>query len=152
MSVFESFWKLLTKYVLSPKAESAHVEELVRRAKSKLPPPVIWLLGKTQAGKTSIIRALTGSTQAEIGNGFRPCTRTARLYSFPSEDDCLLRFLDTRGLGESNYDPADDIVYCQEQAHILMVVARAMDHAQNRVHDALSMIRRAKPNWPVIVA
>ncbi len=150
--MFESFWRLLTKYVLSPRAESAEVEERVRRAKAKLPPPVIWLLGKTQAGKTSIIRAITGSTEAEIGNGFRPCTRTARLYSFPSEGDCLLRFLDTRGLGESNYDPADDIAYCQGQAHILMVVARAMDHAQNRVHEALSTIRRAKPKWPVIVA
>jgi hypothetical protein len=48
--VFESFWKLLTKYVLAPQAEPAEFEERVRPAKSKLPPPVIWLLGKTQAG------------------------------------------------------------------------------------------------------
>ena len=32
--------------------------------------PVIWLLGKTQAGKTAIIAALTGDSRAEIGRGY----------------------------------------------------------------------------------
>src|SRR5690606_34222822 len=33
--------------------------------------PVVWLLGKVQSGKTSIIRAVTGASDAEIGDGFR---------------------------------------------------------------------------------
>ena len=31
--------------------------------------PVVWLLGKVQSGKTSIIRELTQAGDAEIGNG-----------------------------------------------------------------------------------
>src|SRR5262249_36492437 len=59
--------------------------------------PVVWLLGKVGSGKTSIIRAITHSTDAEIGDGFRPCTQASRVYDFPG-DAPVLRFLDTRGL------------------------------------------------------
>src|SRR5262249_50211188 len=64
------------------------------------PVPVLWLFGKTQSGKTSVIKYLTGAAEAEIGEGFRPCTRTSRLYQFPAPDAPLIAFLDTRGLDE----------------------------------------------------
>jgi uncharacterized protein (DUF697 family) len=150
-SMFKSFWNLLSQHVLSPQVNSADVEERLRRARSALPKPVIWLLGKTQSGKTSIIRAMTGSTQPEIGNGFRPCTRTAQLYAFPNDAECLVRFLDTRGLGEASYDPAEDLAFCQDQSHLLMVVVRAMDHALAAAQDAVRVIHKAKPEWSVIV-
>jgi uncharacterized protein (DUF697 family) len=149
---FRSFWKSLSDRVLSPRVDTAELEERLERARAAAPKPVVWLLGKTQSGKTSIIRAMTGASDAEIGNGFRPCTRTARMYSFPSDEECLVRFLDTRGLGEANYDPADDIAYCQTQAHLLMVTVRAMDHAYAAVLDAVQAVRKAKPDWSVIVA
>jgi hypothetical protein len=79
--------------------------------------PVIWLLGKTGAGKTAIVAALTGDTRAEVGLGFEPCTRSAAFYDVPPEAP-LLRFLDTRGLGEAGYDPASDISWCEEQSHL----------------------------------
>src|SRR5215469_7107901 len=148
---FGSFWKVLSQRVLSPRVDSAEVEDQLRRARETLPTPVIWLLGKTQSGKSSLIRALTGSTDAEIGNGFRPCTRTARMYSFPSDEECLVRFLDTRGLGEANYDPREDIAYCQNQSHLLMVTLRAIDHAYQAVVDAVTTVRQVKPDWSVIV-
>ncbi len=66
--------------------------------------PVVWLVGKVQSGKSSIIRSLTQSTEAEIGQGFRACTRTARVFDFPGQAP-IIRFLDTRGLGEVAYDP-----------------------------------------------
>jgi len=93
-----------------------------------------------------------GSTLPEIGNGFRPCTRTARLYDFPNEAECLLRFLDTRGLGEAEYDPAEDIQFCEDQAHLLIVVIKAADQAPQPLLAPLTAIRKAHPNWPVIVA
>ncbi len=145
------FWSLITEHVISPRVDSAEVEERLRRARASLPRPVVWLLGKTQSGKSSIVRAITGSTLTEIGNGFRPCTRTARLYAFPDESDCLIRFLDTRGLGEANYDPAEDIAYCQGQSHLLLVVVRAMDQALAAVTDAARAVRKAMPDMPVIV-
>lgn len=149
--MFTSFWHRFSENVLSPHVPTAEVEERLRRARSTLPKPVVWLLGKAQAGKTSIIRALTGNTKTEIGNGFRACTRTAQIYDFPSETECLVRFLDTRGLGEASYDPSEDLAYCQDQSHLLMVVVRSMDHALHETLEAVRAVRRAQPQWSVIV-
>lgn len=113
--------------------------------------PVVWLLGKVQSGKSSIVQRLTGASAAEIGEGFRPMTRTASVFDFPAEAP-LLRFLDTRGLGESGYDPTDDLRACEDKAHLLIVVLRAGDPAQAPVIDALHSIRERHPDWPLIVA
>ena len=34
--------------------------------------PTLWLLGKTGAGKSSFIQAVTGDSSVEVGNGFAP--------------------------------------------------------------------------------
>ena len=86
---------------------------------------VVWLLGKTGAGKTAIVAALTGDPRAEVGLGFEPCTATSSFYDVPPEAP-LLRFLDTRGLGEASYDPSSDISWCEEQSHLLLVVMQAI--------------------------
>lgn len=145
-------WKTLRDGIWSPRVDEQEIEECLRRVRRELPTPVFWLLGKTQSGKTSIVRALTGSERAEIGGGFRPCTRTANAYAFPSEDDCLLRFLDTRGLGEAAYDPAEDLKAFGDQSHLLIVVMKALDHAQHCVLEPLRTILKAHPRWPLIVA
>jgi uncharacterized protein (DUF697 family) len=113
--------------------------------------PVVWLLGKVQSGKTSIISAITESDNAEIGDGFRPCTRTARLYAFPA-DMPVLRFLDTRGLGEANYDPGEDLAFAERAAHLIFATMRAMDTDQSALFDALHRVRSRHPDWPVVVA
>lgn len=123
----------------------------MREARVRQPLPVLWLIGKAQSGKTSIIRALTGSETAEIGNGFQPCTRTARFYDFPAEAP-IARFLDTRGLGEVAYDPAEDIRYCEAQAHLIVGVMKAADIQQHAVFDVLRNVRRRHPEWPVLIA
>jgi uncharacterized protein (DUF697 family) len=112
---------------------------------------VVWLLGKTGAGKTAIIATLTGDARAEIGLGFEPCTRTAAFYDVPPEAP-LLRFLDTRGLGEAGYDPASDISWCEEQSHLVLVVMQVSDPVQHVVLHALQQTRRQHPEWPVVVA
>jgi len=145
--MLDSLWQ----GVRAPGVSQEQVEACLRRARRSLPEPVFWLLGKAQSGKTSIIRAMTGSTRAEIGDGFRACTRTARLYAFPSDVQPFLRFLDTRGLGEIDYDPSEDLRAFQKQTHCLMVVMRAMDHAQGCVLRPLEAILDARPNWPLIV-
>ncbi len=113
--------------------------------------PVVWLLGKVGSGKSSIIRAITRSTDAEVGDGFRPCTRTSRIYEFPPEAP-VIRFLDTRGLGETGYDPADDIAFSASSAHLVLVTMRAMDAQQEAVVDVLRRARRQHPDWPIVVA
>ena len=151
MERLRDIWSRLRDNVLVPKLSPDELDRHLKRARAHLPVPVFWLLGKAQSGKTSIIRALTGSSRAEIGDGFRACTRTSQLYAFPGEEDCLVRFLDTRGLGEAGYDPTEDMRYSAEQAHLLMIVVRAMDHAQASVIEAANAAKRLNPQWPVLV-
>src|SRR4051812_29588837 len=82
----------------------AQVHEAMNRLKEKTPIPVFWLFGKTQSGKTSLVKFLTGADRAEIGRGFQPCTRFSSRFAFPNEETPLLTFLDTRGLDEPGYD------------------------------------------------
>jgi len=144
-------WRGLRERLLHPHVEDAALEAALRQARERQPLPVVWLLGKAQAGKTSIIRALTGSPNAAIGNGFRPCTRTARFYDFPAEAP-VVRFLDTRGLGEVAYDPTEDIRYCESQAHLVLGVMKATDLAQESVFAVLRAVRGRHPRWPVVIA
>jgi uncharacterized protein (DUF697 family) len=113
--------------------------------------PVVWLLGKVQSGKTSIIRELTQADSAEIGSGFRACTKTARVFDFPVEAP-IIRFLDTRGLGEVAYDPKEDIGFCEGRSHLILAVVKALDLEQQAVLDVLRAAKRGHPEWPVVVA
>src|SRR5262249_38484523 len=117
------------KHLLSRSDRQAAIQERLKSLESRIPIPVFWLLGKTQSGKTSIIRFLTGAEDAELGAGFNPTTRFSRIYQFPAEQATLLSFLDTRGLGEPQYDPGEDIRRFDELAHIVIVTLRIMDHA-----------------------
>lgn len=145
-------WKKIYSTVFTPRLDDEELGKRLEAIKSSMPTPVFWLLGKTQSGKTSIIKALTGDSRAQIGNGMQACTRTSFIYNFPDSQDCIMRFLDTRGLGEVDYDPDCDIEAFREQAHLLIVVIKAMDHAQQAVMEAVRSIHKAKPDWPVIVA
>ena len=96
--------------------------------------PVLWLLGKTGAGKTSIIRALTGA--GVVGDGFRPQTRGIETHDFPAEAP-VVRFLDTRGLGEAGYDATADLGVARAAAQAVILVVRLDDLALGPVLAAL---------------
>jgi len=140
----------LREWLLSPNVDEQALARALNSATERQPPPVLWLLGKAQSGKTSVIRALTGSSRAEIGNGFQPCTRTASFYDFPSEAP-VVRFLDTRGLGEVAYDASEDLAYCEAQSNLLVAVMKVTDLHQESVVDALRAVRRRHPDWPILV-
>lgn len=124
---------------LNPSA-SPDLEPAFRHSEEHL--PTLWLIGKTGAGKSTLIRALTGLDEIEVGRGFRPCTQTATQYDFPQETP-VLRFLDTRGLSEAAYDPSDDIRACERHSHALVIVARADDPEQSELLEALKCIKRS---------
>ncbi|HMF17212.1 MAG TPA: DUF697 domain-containing protein [Gemmataceae bacterium] len=124
------------------------LEEVRRRA----PMPVFWLFGKTQSGKTSIIKFLTGADDAEIGHGFKPCTRFSREYHFPISEAPLLTFLDTRGLEEPGYDPHEDLERFDNLAHVVVITVKVLDHALANVLEHVRAIRKSKPVRPVVLA
>jgi uncharacterized protein (DUF697 family) len=130
---------------------NAQLQARLEQIRKRAPAPVFWLFGKTQSGKTSIVKYLTGVPDAEIGHGFRPCTRFSREYDFPSAETPLLRFLDTRGMDEPGYDSAEDLAHFNDQAHVLLVTVKALDHAQERVLENLRRIRAAQPTRPVLL-
>jgi uncharacterized protein (DUF697 family)/predicted GTPase len=134
------------------KADDPRFQARLDDARRRAPAPVFWLFGRTQSGKTSIIKYLTGADDAEVGSGFRPCTRFSRQYPFPNAEAPLLTFLDTRGLDEPGYDPAVDLDTFNEQAHVIVVTIKVTDHALENVEKHLRTIRNAKPGRPVILA
>jgi len=109
---------------------------------SDLQLPVLWLLGKTGAGKSSIVQQLTGHSRAEIGNGFMPCTRDSSYFDYPQERP-ILRFLDTRGLGDVDYEADEDLDALSHSSHALLVVTRIRDGEQSAVLGALKKIRKS---------
>lgn len=145
--MFDRAWDSLKSIVAA--GDDAAQAEISRRATDEA--PIVWLIGKTGAGKSSIVAAITGDSRAEIGNGFKPCTRSSAIYDWPAEAP-LLRFLDTRGLGEAGYDPAEDIAFAETKAHALIVAMSIEDRNQRTALDTVRAIRKRHPEWPVIVA
>ena len=131
-------------------AASVETEALIAE-RARASAPIVWLVGKVQSGKTSIVRELTQVGDAEIGTGFRACTKTARVFDFPAEAP-IIRFLDTRGLGEIAYDASEDIAFCEGRSHLILVVMKALDLEQRMVLDAVGAARLRHPDWPVVVA
>jgi uncharacterized protein (DUF697 family)/predicted GTPase len=139
------------RQLFSTGSSDAALQQRLEKLRERIPVPVFWLLGKTQSGKTSLIKYLTGAEEAEIGHGFRPCTKTSRQYLFPTPEAPLLSFIDTRGLDEPGYDPTEDLAQFDSQAHVIVVTVKAMDHAQENVLRVLREVRRAQPKRPVIL-
>lgn len=110
--------------------------------------PTLWLLGKSGAGKSSLIKALTGDSFIEIGRGFAPCTPYSKFYNFPKKEP-LMRFLDSRGLGEANYDPLEDLKTAREASHLLLITIKLVDQEQEELFNALKIL--AKERFPFMV-
>jgi uncharacterized protein (DUF697 family)/predicted GTPase len=142
-------WNRLAYYFQA--GRSTDYEQQRAAILAQAPIPIIWLFGKTGSGKTSLIRYLTGATDAEIGNGFQPQTRHTLAYSFPDDETPLVKFLDTRGLGEAQYDHAADIEKLQLESHLVVVTVRAMDHSLDELKETWQHIRKCRPKRPVLL-
>jgi len=142
-------WDRLASYFQS--SRSSDYEQQRAELLAQAPIPVIWLLGKTGSGKSSLIRYLTGATDAEIGNGFQPQTRHTQRFSFPDATTPLIEFLDTRGLGEADYDPVADVAAVQDESHLLIVTIRALDHSLDELIDTWRAARERHPQRPVLL-
>lgn len=127
------------------------LDKALETLRDRTPAPTFWLLGKTQSGKTSLIKFFTNAGDAEVGTGFRATTKTTREYPYPAADAPVLTFLDTRGLDEPGYDPAEDIAACGDRSHLILVTVKLTDFAQKSVHDIVTRAKKARPMLPVIL-
>jgi uncharacterized protein (DUF697 family) len=114
--------------------------------------PLIWMLGKTGAGKSAIAATLAGAPASAVGDGIAAGTTRMNVYAVPAAHP-VLRFLDTPGLesGDRNDDPAA-LDHPMREAAMILVALRADDQAPGRVLELVCAARRARPRIPVIVA
>ena len=150
-----ALWQMASGMIWSSPKDDAKPEDLLKPEElpslpKVLPVPTLWLLGKTGAGKSSLVQALTKTDGAEIGNGFSSCTRTSKAFDYPQVDP-VMRFLDTRGLGEVDYDPSEDLAVINTSANVALIVMRLDDPAQGAIAVVLANIRTANRKLPIIV-
>jgi len=139
-------WRRWLKEWIQP-SSSPELQAAIAKHRESL--PVFWLLGKTGTGKSSIIQRLTGDTNAQIGNGFAPCTQTSMRYDHPV-DAPVIRFLDTRGLGEAQYNPIADLEAAKIGSHALIILTRVDDPDQFELVRALDVLGKQLDNKAVV--
>jgi uncharacterized protein (DUF697 family)/predicted GTPase len=137
----------------------AQVAEILEAVRAELPTTEALLIGKPQAGKSSIVRGLTGVSAEIVGQGFRPHTQHTERYAYPSSDLPLLIFTDTVGLGDVNQDTqtiiqelVGDLQQESRSARILILTVKINDFATDTLRDIATQLRQQYPDIPCLLA
>jgi len=135
------------------------VAEILARVKQELPTTEALLIGKPQAGKSSIVRGLTGVSEEIIGQGFRPHTQNTERYAYPSEDLPLLIFTDTVGLGDVEQgteiivqELETELANNSDRANILILTVKINDFALDTLKQIATKLRKKYPQIPCLLA
>ncbi len=135
------------------------VAEILAAVRAKLPTTEALLIGKPQAGKSSIIRGLTGVSAEIVGQGFRPHTQNTERYAYPSEELPLLIFTDTVGLGDINQNTQSLIDELEQElnqasqgARILILTVKISDFATDTLRQIAQKLRQNHPDIPCLLA
>jgi len=137
----------------------SRMAEILEAVRLKLPTTEAFLLGKPQAGKSSIIRGMTGVSAEIVGSGFRPHTKYIERYKYPNSDLPLLIFTDTVGLGDVDQE-TDKII--QEiintlaenttPARVFILTVKINDFATDSLKQVAQALRKQYPNIPCLLA
>ncbi|NEP09275.1 MAG: hypothetical protein F6K14_03325 [Symploca sp. SIO2C1] len=137
----------------------AQVAEILETVRAELPTTEALLIGKPQAGKSSIVRGLTGVSAEIIGQGFRPHTQHTERYAYPSDDLPLLIFTDTVGLGDVNQDTqgiiqelVGDLQESTNCARVLILTIKINDFATDTLRQIAQQLRQQYPDIPCLLA
>lgn len=135
------------------------VAEILETVRQELPTTEALLIGKPQAGKSSIVRGLTGVSAEIIGQGFRPHTQHTERYAYPSSDLPLLIFTDTVGLGDVKQDTQNiiqelvgDLQQQSNRARVLILTVKITDFATDALRLIAQQLRQQYPNVPCLLA
>lgn len=139
--------------------DESQIAQILATIRQELPTTEALLIGKPQAGKSSIIRGLTGVSATIVGQGFKPHTQHTQRYAYPSEDLPLLIFTDTVGLGDVSQDTqtiVDELVGdLKEQtgrARILVLTVKITDFATDSLRQVAQSLRQRFPQIPCLLA
>ncbi len=134
------------------------VAEILETVRTKLPTTEALLIGKPQAGKSSIVRGLTGVSAAIVGQGFRPHTQHTERYAYPSEELPLLIFTDTVGLGDIKQNTQTIIeeldTELEQKSHgarILILTIKIDDFATDTLRQIAVQLREKYPHIPCLL-
>ena len=140
------------------KVDEAKMAEILESVRSQLPTTSALLIGKPQAGKSSIVRGLTGVSREIIGKGFRPHTQHTERYAYPSDDLPLLIFTDTVGLGDGSQNTEEIIIDLgkgieteKKQAAILIITLKINDFATDSLKTIISNLKQQYPEIPTLL-
>lgn len=114
--------------------------------------PTLWLLGKPDSGKKSIVEALTSYDKKPSIKGFTLCGKRTKSFEFPSDASPILRIMVTNGIEKSVQDVIEDISICHKQSHIIVISARIMDLDQTHIYEAADFLRKISPRPPILLA
>ena len=156
--------KLLPNTDVAKKATSLfsvsdeQVADILASVREKLPTTEAILIGKPQAGKSSLVRGLTGVSAEIVGQGFRPHTQNTERYAYPSEDLPLLIFTDTVGLGDIDKNTQDIVSELEselkqetQRARILILTVKINDFATDTLQQIAKQLRLEHPNIPCLL-
>jgi uncharacterized protein (DUF697 family)/GTP-binding protein EngB required for normal cell division len=134
------------------------VAEILTTVRQQLPTTEALLMGKPQAGKSSIVRGITGVSADIVGQGFKPHTRNTQRYAYPSEELPLLVFTDTVGLGDTAQSAddivaelIDDLTQGNGKARIFILTVKINDFATDTLHQIVEQLRRKFPAIPCLL-
>ena len=155
----QKFLPKINKITQSLSVSDEQVAEILARVKQELPTTEALLIGKPQAGKSSIVRGLTGVSEEIIGQGFRPHTQNTERYAYPSEDLPLLIFTDTVGLGDVEQgtetivqELETELANNSDRANILILTIKINDFALDTLKQIATKLRNKYPQIPCLLA
>jgi uncharacterized protein (DUF697 family)/predicted GTPase len=139
--------------------DETQVAEILASVRAQLPTTEALLIGKPQAGKSSIVRGLTGVSAEIVGQGFRPHTQSTIRYAYPSQELPLLVFTDTVGLGDIDRDTnsliqelVGDLEAETSRPRIIILTVKINDFAIDTLRQIAKELRQKYPQIPCLLA
>ena len=136
----------------------AQIAEILETVRAELPTTEALLLGKPQAGKSSIVRGLTGVSAEIVGQGFRPHTQHTQRYAYPTPDLPLLIFTDTVGLGDVTQNTetiiqelTHELETNARRARILILTVKITDFATDTLRQIAQQLHAQYPAIPCLL-